>query len=110
MSETTNPSPAFSVEVRDQDGVPVVFVRGEVDVHTAPQLRETVRRLLDDGASTLLVDMEQTEFIDSTGLGVLLGAAKELQQAGGRFTLARPSKAVSKILSVTGMSELFDVT
>ena len=66
--------PKFVVEARGlSDGIGHVAVAGEVDVATAPQLKQVLLEVLDDGATSLRVDVAQVAFIDSAGLGVLIG-------------------------------------
>src|SRR5918912_3313340 len=61
----------------------VLEVGGEVDVYTAPRLRERLVELVDGGARDVVVDLSRVDFLDSTGLGVLVGALKRLRSAGG---------------------------
>jgi anti-sigma B factor antagonist len=87
----------------------VLTVHGEVDVYTAPTLREHVLTAVGDGASTLVVDLSDVAFMDSTGLGVLVGALKRLRQADGRLVVVCTSEPVLKILTVTGLLDVFGV-
>ena len=69
----------LSLTTRAEGGRTVVEVGGEIDVYTAPKLRETIVSLVDAGAVHLVVDLERVEFLDSTGLGVLVGGLKRVR-------------------------------
>lgn len=90
------------------DGVSVV-VRGEVDMATAPQLREALTALLDDGATRLVLDCRGLEFLDSSGIGVLIAVRKRLGDDGS-LTLDAPPAHVRKVLELTGVSEHVTIT
>ena len=68
---------------REVDGATIVAVGGEIDVYTAPKLRDKITELVADGAYDLVVDMEEVEFLDSTGLGVLVGGLKKVRAHDG---------------------------
>lgn len=99
----------FAIDVSSADGSTVVRVRGEVDLYTAPQLRERLDQALEEGNATVVVDLGDLDFIDSTGLGVLVGALKQARSAGGDVTLRNPGKSTHKILEIAGLTELFTI-
>ena len=85
----------------------VLEVGGEVDVYTAPRLRERLVELVDSGARNVIVDLGGVEFLDSTGLGVLVGAMKRLRVANGRFGLVCSKEPLLKIFRITGLAKVF---
>ena len=93
---------------RSGDGA-VVVPKGDIDVHTATALRDCLTGLIEQGARRLVVDLHDTSFIDSTGLGVLVGALKRARQADGDLVLAAPRRSIAKLFEVTGMDKTFDV-
>lgn len=99
----------FAVDVAKSNGEIVVRVRGEVDLYTAPQLRERLDEAVNGPSPNVIVDLEQLDFIDSTGLGVLVGALKQARAAGGDVTLRNPTRSTHKILEIAGLTELFAV-
>lgn len=107
--ETLADPQEFAVEVAMTDGATVVRVRGEVDLYTAPKLREHLDEAVQGQSPTVVVDLGQLDFIDSTGLGVLVGALKQARTAGGDVTLRNPSRSTHKILEIAGLTELFVV-
>ena len=102
---------AFRAEPRPVvDGAGEVVVEGEVDVATAPQLREALHQVIDQGATRLRIDLAEVGFIDSAGLGVLIGVLKRVREAGGEIELAHVQPAPRKVIEITGLDELFTLT
>jgi anti-sigma B factor antagonist len=91
------------------DGDTTVAVTGEVDLYTAPRLREQLDEAIESGSQRLIVDLSELDFIDSTGLGVLVGALKRARQGGGELTLRSPTRSTYKILEIAGLTKLFTI-
>ena len=87
----------------------VVSVAGEIDVYTAPSLRERLAELDAQGISDIVVDMSAVEFLDSTGLGVLVGGLKRARLRGGSLRLVSDQEKILKILRITGLIRVFDI-
>jgi anti-sigma B factor antagonist len=85
----------------------VLEVGGEVDVYTAPRLRERLIELVEGGARHVVVDLSRVEFLDSTGLGVLVGALKRLRAAGGTLGLVCAHERLLKIFRITALDRVF---
>lgn len=85
----------------------IVEVTGEIDVYTAPRLREAIVELVDSGHRQLIVDVERVEFLDSTGLGVLVGGLKKLQEANGTLDIVCSQDRIRKIFAITGLDQVF---
>jgi anti-sigma B factor antagonist len=90
-------------------GKTVVEVSGEIDVYTAPRLRETLVSLVDAGNYRLIVDMERVEFLDSTGLGVLVGGLKRVRAHDGGIDLVCTQGRILRIFRITGLSKVFNI-
>jgi len=103
-------SDMFSVssERRDDD-LGVVVLSGEVDIFTAPQFKECLLGLLDDGVKRLVVDLGEVTFIDSTALGVLIGGVRRVHGVGGSMTVVVATRPVERVLSVTGLDRVFSL-
>ena len=97
----------LSLETRDVDGRTVVVVGGEIDVYTAPKLRDKITELVTAGHHTLLVDLEAVEFLDSTGLGVLVGGLKKVRAHDGSLDLVCTQERLLKIFRITGLAKVF---
>jgi anti-sigma B factor antagonist len=87
----------------------VVYLQGEVDLASAPQLRRGIYELIDNGSQRIAVDLTGVEFMDSTGLGVLIGALKRVREGGGALVLAGIRPAVSRVFEITGLDRIFTI-
>jgi anti-sigma B factor antagonist len=87
----------------------VIEVSGEIDVYTAPRLREALIGLVEAGNFRLIVDMEGVEFLDSTGLGVLVGGLKRVRAHDGSIDLVCTQGRILRIFRITGLSKVFDI-
>jgi anti-sigma B factor antagonist len=98
-------------EVRDHPphGQVVVDLRGEVDVYNAPRLRAELTRIFREGNLDIVLDVELVDFVDVTGLGVIIAAAKRLGDAGGHITLRAPTRAVQRIVDLTQQRDFLSV-
>ena len=89
---------------------PLIVARGEIDVATSPLLRSEFAAVLAHAPVEVTLDLHDVSFIDSSGLGVLVGALKRLRESGGeRFAIVGAQDAVRKIFSITGLNTLFDM-
>lgn len=87
----------------------VLRVTGEIDVYTAPRLRERLVELADSGTRHVVVDLELVEFLDSTGLGVLVGGLKRARASEGSFVLVCDQPRLLKIFRITGLERVFEL-
>ena len=99
----------LSLETRDVDGRTIVAVGGEIDVYTAPKLRDKITELVAAGTYHLVVDMEAVEFLDSTGLGVLVGGLKRVRAHEGSLRLVCTQERILKIFRITGLTKVFPI-
>jgi anti-sigma B factor antagonist len=99
----------LSLRTSELDGVTVVAVEGEIDVYTAPRLRDRITELVSDGAYQLVVDLEGVDFLDSTGLGVLVGGLKKVRAHGGSLQLVCTQERLLKIFRITGLAKVFAI-
>jgi anti-sigma B factor antagonist len=97
----------IKVDTRSVGDWTVIDVEGEVDVFTAPKLREVIIGLLDDGKDRLIVNLENVAFMDSTGLGVLVGGLKRVKERNGELSIAGAQGTVLRVLNVTGLHAVF---
>jgi anti-sigma B factor antagonist len=96
-------------EERLPSGAHVVAVSGEVDIFTAPDLKRTIALAIEDGAHRLVVDLTQTRFLDSTALGVLIGAVKRLRPLDGRMAIVNTEPSTAKTFQITGLDRIFTI-
>jgi anti-sigma B factor antagonist len=98
----------LELDVTKRDGAAVVTVSGEVDVATAPRLREQIVALVADGERRIVCDLEAVDFLDSTGLGVLVGALKRARTHGGDLVLVCTKASLLKVFEITGLTRVFE--
>lgn len=97
----------LSVTRRSLPPFEIVEIGGEIDVYTAPRLREAVVAAIDEGHTRLVIDIEHVAFLDSTGLGVLVGALKRVRGDGGSLDIVCTNDRLLKIFSITGLDKVF---
>jgi anti-sigma B factor antagonist len=102
-------APTLELTVSENDGETILRAAGELDVNTAPELREQLARLANDGVRQIVVDLADVSFVDSTALSVLVSALKRLRQADGDLTLASPTPSVRRVFEITGLTRLFAI-
>jgi anti-sigma B factor antagonist len=100
---------SFQVAVTTNGGRTLVHPQGELDVSTSSRFRECLNEIMDAGVTEVAVNLKDVSFIDSAGLGVLVGALKRLQGVDGRLRLVAPSRGVRKVLEITGLTALVEV-
>ena len=94
---------------RIDDGAHVALVAGELDLDVAPKLNACLSELLESGANTIVVDLLEVTFMDSTGLAALVSAGKALRDRGGELVLVADSPSMTKLLAITGVGRLFRI-
>ncbi len=87
----------------------VLEVRGEVDVHSVPQLTDRLSEIAHSGQELVVVDLSWLSFIDSTGLGALVAARNQAEEAGSAFRLVCRSERMLKLFRITGLDSVFDI-
>ena len=97
------------MSTRDEDGRTIVAATGEVDVYTAPVLDEALSTAVSGGATRLVVDLSGVDFLDSTGLSVLVKALKRVRDADGSLDVVVTAERVAKVFRITGLDQVIPV-
>jgi anti-sigma B factor antagonist len=97
----------LAVTSRTVDSFEIIEVGGEIDVYTAPKLREAIVTAVEAGHSNLIIDVQKVDFLDSTGLGVLVGALKRVRADGGSLDIVCTQERILKIFEITGLDKVF---
>ena len=92
-----------------KDGIEVTDVQGEIGACIAPRLRELLIELAGKGSCQLVVDLDKVGFLDSTGLGVLVGGLKRVRPHGGSLDLVCTQERILKIFRITGLMKVFGI-
>lgn len=112
MSEAAAPAPTFDFSLaqeRPKGGPAIIAVAGEVDIFTAPELKAALGTMIDSGERDILIDLTQTRFMDSTALGVLIGAVKKLRPIDGRMVIVNTEPSTAKTFQITGLDRIFTI-
>lgn len=100
----------FTMSVDRRGDAATVEVGGELDAYTAPKLRTCLEELMDSGrCHDIVIDLSDVAFVDSTGLGVIVGVHRRMRSAGARLCLASPRPSVGAVLEITGLTKAVSV-
>ena len=96
---------SFRVDVRSRDRTALVVVSGELDVASGPTLEQELAKADASDAQLVILDLRDLEFIDSTGLSILIKAHQQAEASGRRFAVVRGRSQVQRLLGLTGLEE-----
>ena len=99
----------MNIEMRELKHVSVVKVSGRVDSSTAPEMEKSLQGLLDSGRTQIALDLQETDYLSSAGLRVLVAMHKATKKNGGNLCLAQPSVRVKEVLDLAGLTPVFSV-
>ena len=99
----------LKIETRMVNGKAMVCLTGEVDSYNSPKLREQMVALIDEGNPDLIVDMTGVDYIDSTGLGTLVGGLKRASEKNGSIRIICPNEQIYKVFNITGLVKVFQI-
>ncbi|PIU68990.1 MAG: anti-sigma B factor antagonist [Armatimonadetes bacterium CG07_land_8_20_14_0_80_40_9] len=100
----------LKVELVKRERVPpFINLEGEIDVYTSPKLKEKILELIDGGEVSFVVNLERVTYIDSTGLGVLIGALKRTREKRGSLYLIYSNPRLKRIFEITGLDKNFSI-
>jgi anti-sigma B factor antagonist len=91
----------------EKEKVWILGVIGEIDIYTANELKEIFMEMLDEHKENIKIDCTELGYIDSTGLGVLIGALKRLKKYDKNIIIVNPKANVSKLFRITGLNKIF---
>jgi anti-sigma B factor antagonist len=102
--------PEFAVtEQGPQAGHHVIAARGEIDLFTAPELKRVVTEAIESGERRVVIDLSEVSFLDSTALGVLIGAVKRLRSRDGALAIVNTEPSIAKTFEITGLDQIFTI-
>jgi anti-sigma B factor antagonist len=103
-------SPDFAVTEHPIDAERhVLAVRGEIDLFTAPELKQVLAESIEADRVRIIVDLTETTFLDSTALGVLIGAVKRLRSRDGALAIVNVDENIAKTFEITGLDQIFTI-
>jgi anti-sigma B factor antagonist len=99
----------LDIGIAREEAACIVTIAGEVDVYTSPVLKERLIEAAEGGCRVMIVDLDQVGFIDSSGLGVLVGALRRLREQGGEMHVVCTREQILKIFRITGLDKVFPI-
>ena len=99
----------FTFRVAEYDRWVCVFLKGAIDVSTAPGLLGCLQESLARNPKAVVLDLSELDYIDSVGLGVLVTGHKRAKEAGTRFVLSKPQATLMRLFELTGLNHVFDI-
>jgi anti-sigma B factor antagonist len=102
--------PEFAIiEQGSEAGHYVIAARGEIDLFTAPELKQVITEVIENGERRVAIDLSEVSFLDSTALGVLIGAVKRLRSRGGALAVVNTDSSIAKTFEITGLDQIFTI-
>lgn len=99
----------LGIDVQHHDKAAIVNLSGEIDVYTAPKFKESLINLIEEGIHDIVVNLQDVTFMDSTGLGALVGGLKRVKPLGGSLVLICTQEKILKIFEITGLNKVFPI-
>ena len=99
----------LDVKIRRMGDIPVVDLTGDIDGYTCIKLRDAIIELLEAGDRKVVISMAKVSYIDSSGLGTLVGGLRRINEHDGGLALSGAGPQIRKVLSITGLSKVFSV-
>jgi anti-sigma B factor antagonist len=99
----------LQIDVSERDGYTVLSPQGEIDYATGPQLKEAITDALVAGKVNLVVDLQSVDFVESTGLGALIGGRRRARALNGSLSLVCAETPVLRVFRVTGLDKVFEI-
>lgn len=99
----------LDIQLQEEQQKNIVFLSGEVDVYTASKLKESLTPLAEQENKELVVDLSNINYIDSTGLGIFIGALKATEKSNSTLKLTGLNERVKKLFEITGLNEVIDI-
>lgn len=99
----------LDIRFKREDDVCMISLKGEVDVYTSPAFKQRLVEAIDDGCDKIVVDLEGVDFIDSSGLGVLVSGLRRVSERQGFIRLVVSREQILKIFRITGLDKVFSI-
>lgn len=99
----------LQISVRKSDSTPIIELTGEVDAYTSARFREVMLDIIDTEGANLIIKMTDVEYIDSSGLGALVGGLKRATERNGKIVIVCDKPQVKKVFEITGLEKVFPI-
>lgn len=99
----------IDITARDVEDIKVIKIAGKLNTGASPEAEAYINERIDEGATKILLNLEELDFISSTGLRVILATGKKLSALGGKIVLCSPNHTVSDVFKMSGFNQMFSV-
>jgi anti-sigma B factor antagonist len=99
----------MTVNTTEESNRVIVEIVGEVDLYNAPKVRDTINELMDKDKINIIIDLDEVDYIDSSGIGVLISSATDIKDLGGTLKLKCNSPNVKRVFELTRLVDFFDI-
>ena len=96
----------IKVNVKKEEDIAIIEVEGEIDLNTSDIFRENLYQVIDEGYKKLVISLDKVNYIDSTGLGILIGGLKKMRLNNGRLTVVCSHPQIRKVFTITGLADI----
>lgn len=96
------------IKLRERGDVAILDFEGELDTYSCQEVRDSITRLIEEGKKQILIDMAGVEYIDSAGLGTLVGGLKRAVENDRLLKIVHPNEQIQKVLHITGLVRVFE--
>lgn len=99
----------MEIKTRDTEGVIILDIDGEIDLYNAPEIKDTIKGLMDDGKKQIIINLEAVSYIDSSGIGALISSLSNLKKIGGSLKIIHVYDSVKKVFELTKLTSFFEI-
>lgn len=92
-----------------KNGIKIVDIEGEIDVYTSMELKKELNGMIDNGSKKIIINLEKVNYMDSSGLGILVAILKRLKQEDGIMKLTKMNIGIKKIFEITKLTKFFEI-
>lgn len=101
--------PDLEVSISRTGNIPIVALSGDIDTYTCAKLREAIVDLINEGDLRVVINMSNVNYIDSSGLGTLVGGLRRVNEKNGELAISSATPQLLKVFNITGLSRVFDI-
>ena len=99
----------MEINKREKNAVIILDINGEIDLYNAPDIKDTIKQLIDEGKRQIIINLEKVSYLDSSGIGVLISSLSNLKKVGGALKIINVYASVKKVFELTKLTSFFDI-
>jgi len=99
----------MEINRRENNNIVILDINGEIDLYNAPDIKDTIKELIDEEKRQIIINLEKVSYIDSSGIGVLISSLSNLKKVGGALKIINVYASVKKVFELTKLTSFFDI-